>query len=340
MTKRERFLNYLANKPVDRVPVALFHHFCGPADFGRGLVDADAFERNIEGHRIARKIFNPDVAKVMNETLMMMPLDCSFVEKTTDLRKIQPISMNAPFVKKTLELTRRVRDIYADSDAPVYGTSFSPYTVLRYRLSVKGMRGNGGDETRFQQYIAEDPESVSAALGILGEWICELNERLISDGGVDGIYLSVNNQSVVMPDVHHTYVAPHEKAIVDKANKHGKITLLHICGGPLSLPSTLELFSDYDVAAFNWAIEGERVSLGWGKKILGGRPVFGGFERSGVLDKGTREEVEARVFSLLDEAGQTGIMLGADCTVPTDIDDHRLEWVRQAAVKYAEKAAK
>ena len=35
-------------------------------------------------------------------------------------------------------------------------------------------------------------------------------------------------------------------------------------------------------------------------------------------------------------AGQTGIMLGADCTVPTDIDDTRLEWVRQAAVKYAE----
>jgi uroporphyrinogen decarboxylase len=28
-------------------------------------------------------------------------------------------------------------------------------------------------------------------------------------------------------------------------------------------------------------------------------------------------------------------MLGADCTVPNDIDDNRLEWVRQAAVKYA-----
>ena len=30
-------------------------------------------------------------------------------------------------------------------------------------------------------------------------------------------------------------------------------------------------------------------------------------------------------------------MLGADCTVPADIDDSRLEWVRQAAVKYAQQ---
>ena len=28
-------------------------------------------------------------------------------------------------------------------------------------------------------------------------------------------------------------------------------------------------------------------------------------------------------------------MLGADCTVPNDIDDTRLEWVRQAAIEYA-----
>ena len=30
-------------------------------------------------------------------------------------------------------------------------------------------------------------------------------------------------------------------------------------------------------------------------------------------------------------------MIGADCTVPTDIDDNRLEWVRQAAIKYANR---
>ena len=37
MTKHERFLNVLANKPVDRVPVAFFHHFLEDwTDFGKG----------------------------------------------------------------------------------------------------------------------------------------------------------------------------------------------------------------------------------------------------------------------------------------------------------------
>ena len=54
-----------------------------------------------------------------------------------------------------------------------------------------------------------------------------------------------------------------------------------------------------------------------------------------MLYKGTREEVEACAWKILDEAGQVGIILGADCTVPADIDDNRLEWVRQAAIRYA-----
>lgn len=68
MTKHERFLNVLANKPVDRVPVAFFHHFLEDwTDFGKGIEDDEVFEKNIEGHRIARKLFDPDVAKVMND---------------------------------------------------------------------------------------------------------------------------------------------------------------------------------------------------------------------------------------------------------------------------------
>ena len=77
------------------------------------------------------------------------------------------------------------------------------------------------------------------------------------------------------------------------------------------------------------------MSLSEGQKLFGGKPVFGGVEQATVIYKGTREEVEDAAFKILDEAGQVGVMLGADCTVPTDIDDNRLEWVRQAAIKYA-----
>ena len=81
MTKRERFQLFLDNKPVDRVPVAFFHHFIPFGDFGKGLLDDAVFEKNIQGHRLARQLFDPDIAKIMNDSLFFMPLDVSFVER-------------------------------------------------------------------------------------------------------------------------------------------------------------------------------------------------------------------------------------------------------------------
>ena len=40
--------------------------------------------------------------------------------------------------------------------------------------------------------------------------------------------------------------------------------------------------------------------------------------RSDVLYTGTREEITAATNRILDEAGTTGIILGADCTIPGD----------------------
>ena len=56
MTKRERFMKFLAGEPVDRVPVAFFHHFCGPSEWFRGLENEEIFQKNIEGHRKALEV--------------------------------------------------------------------------------------------------------------------------------------------------------------------------------------------------------------------------------------------------------------------------------------------
>lgn len=44
------------------------------------------------------------------------------------------------------------------------------------------------------------------------------------------------------------------------------------------------------------------------------------------------EEIESYVEQLIKEAGRTGFIIGADCTVPSDIDIERLKWVREKAV--------
>lgn len=54
-----------------------------------------------------------------------------------------------------------------------------------------------------------------------------------------------------------------------------------------------------------------------------------------MIYTGTREEVKKATWDILDNAGQLGVIIGADCTVPNDIDDDRFNWVRDAAAEYA-----
>ena len=51
-----------------------------------------------------------------------------------------------------------------------------------------------------------------------------------------------------------------------------------------------------------------------------------------VLYSGSKTEVQAETRRLVEKAGRKGVILGADCTVPRDIDWQRLDWVREAAV--------
>lgn len=336
MTKRERFLNFLANKPVDRVPVALFHHFVGIPMWFKGLESEEAFEANIIGHKKSRDVFDPDVIKVMNDSLMMMPCDMSFVENPSDLRNIQPPMPGSLFFEKSKELTLRSLAFYADSDAPKYVTGFSPMMVLRNNLVGLDLGVAQVKKPLIVEFMEEDPESVLVALRLLTDSIKALNEMLIKECGADGIYFSVNNQQNYVPeDMYRKYITPFEKEILEHANAMSDITALHVCGYK-GKGNNLELFKDYDAACINWAVHAEGVSLAEGKKLFGGKPVFGGFEQATDIYTGTREEIEAHVFQILDEAGTVGTMIGADCTVPTDIDDNRLEWVRQACVKYAQ----
>lgn len=334
MTKRERFEKFLANEPVDRVPVAFFHHFTTEQEWLTGLTDEAAFEKNIEGHRTARAKFDPDVIKIMNDTLMIMPVDTSFVKTAADLRKIQPPMPGSAFFEKSKELTKRVVAIYEGSDAPIYITAFSPCIILRN--SISGMDiGTAVAHSKLYSFLEEDPASVMAALDIIADSVIALNKMLLTECGAEAVYLSVNNQAHYVPDEFYTkYIAPSDKKVLAAANELSKFNMLHICGYH-GKANNLELFKDYDVPVFNWAVHAEGVGLAEGKKLFGGKPVCGGFAQAETIYTGTREEVTAEVAKYLDEVGQVGVMLGADCTVPTDIDDERLEWVRQAAIQYA-----
>ncbi len=258
---------------------------------------------------------------------MMMPVDLSFIKEASDLRKIKSFSMDSKFVRKSVELTKRSLECFEGSDAPIYTTAFSPSYTLRWVMRDR--------EEDLLQFIEEDPESLVIALKSIANSLIEFNRILIEETGVEGFYYCVNNQNNFFADSFFTtYVAPSEREVLEKANELSDINILHICGYD-GLSNDLKLFKDFDAAAYNWDVNAEGLSLAEGKKLFGGKTVIGGFEQDQVIYTGTREEVEDATFSILDECGQIGTMIGAGCTLPTDIEEIRLEWVRQASIKYA-----
>ena len=97
----------------------------------------------------------------------------------------------------------------------------------------------------------------------------------------------------------------------------------------------MRLYKGYDAAAYSVAVVAEGTTLSDAKKLFKGKCIIGGFSQDGIIYKGSKEELEKATYNLLSECGQTGIIIGADCTVPNDIDEERFNWVRESCKQFA-----
>ena len=199
------------------------------------------------------------------------------------------------------------------------------------------MQSSAGHPVDLASWLEKKPEAAARVFDIISEDYSLLAGALIKEGGVDGIYLSVNNISYdrLTEEMYTRYVAPYELKILDAANRAGGKQILHICGYH-GFHNHLEWYKEYPFQAVNWAAHVEGISLGEGKKLFHNQAVIGGFGQTekDILYAGNREDIEKETEKILSEAGTRGVALGADCTIPRDTDISHLEWVRKAADSY------
>ena len=118
-------------------------------------------------------------------------------------------------------------------------------------------------------------------------------------------------------------VKPYDLMIMDEIRKCGMYCFLHICKDRLDM-SRYEGYGKH-ADAVNWGVYEAPFSLEAGRKLFSGCAVMGGLpNRSGVLADGSDEEIEKTVHSILDSFGTDNFILGADCTLATEQDIHRL----------------
>ncbi|MGN0742643.1 MAG: uroporphyrinogen decarboxylase family protein [Candidatus Fimadaptatus sp.] len=314
MTKRERVIRAMQNQPVDRPPVGFWFHFSKEDSLGQRCVDAHL--------RYYNKV-DVDIAKLMCDGYFDYPNPVAKAAKEPgDWYAMQPLGPDSEFIRGQVERAKAVK-AGLKSDCMVLYNVFAPFSSIRF----------GTSDELVMRHLREEPRAIEYALDVIAQDNALLCEKLITEAGIDGVYYCVQGgeKDRFTPDEYRRYITPSDLKVLEHANRFSGCNVLHCCGWA-GIPNNLEVWRDYPAAAVNWACFIENMGLSEGKEFFGGKCVLGGFDNraTGLMNTGTREEIQAFTRELVQRSVSTGVLLGADCTLPATVDVEHIQWVVDA----------
>jgi uroporphyrinogen decarboxylase len=197
------------------------------------------------------------------------------------------------------------------SKVPVIVTVYSPFMCAGHTI--------GNQEINEQ--IKENPDAVKEGMEIITESLMIFVKACIALG-VDGFYASTQgNESHRFEDANlfNECIRPYDLTIMEEMDRSCDFNILHICDYHDDYDN-LNPFLEYPGHVVNCSqkLGVKTLSL---KEIADffSRPYMGGVDRKGVIASGTEPEIEEMVKGLIEQAPEHFI-LGADCTLPGDIN--------------------
>lgn len=318
MNKRERVMAVIQGKQPDHIPSGFWLHFPSGYEYGKAAEDIhiDFFEKT-----------GTDICKIMNENLL--PQDFS-IKTAADWNHIKPFDKKADYIQRQLDLIKRITDRMA-------GEAVVLATIHGSAASISHVLGSGTlydrDKLLQVRHMRENPKGMRAAYASVTEILQYLAEESLR-AGADGIYYAALGGETYghTDEEFDEYIRPSDLAIMKAAEKRSCFNVLHICKDHIDLSK----YADYPGEVVNWGVYSDNLSLEEGRKLFPGRVVLGGLDdRSGVLVDGSFEQVKAEVENIIDGFGSKGFILGADCTLPTEIDYARIRCAVDAAAKHS-----
>ena len=325
--KRVRFQAVLDGEAVDRIPTGFWYHF-----FKDELVEAtsqaDLIADNVTGHQKFISNFEPDFIKLMSDGYFHYP-NASKWRKASDEELLAVTSIGKDYVWLT-EQVALVKSQHAQFSEDIFSfyNIFAPATYLKFAL--------GGDDQLVNFVNGHSKQAIQHIFDIVSQDIADLAVAVIKQGSADGIYYSTQNiQSTSDQTIFNQWVKPSDLTVLKAAKAAGGTNVLHICGYE-GASNRLTDFSDYPADIVNWATAVEGVTLSQGRSIFPNQVLLGGFGNTtkDVLYQGTIDDIAAATQAIITAFGDdTRFLIGADCTVPRDIDLKHLQAARKAAVK-------
>jgi uroporphyrinogen decarboxylase len=311
VNKRERLLDLLSGRDVaGGVPAAFFLHFPPECHSGQAAID-----KHVEYFRHTGMA----CYKIQYE----FPFPHRPEIQTPDDWKKMPL-YGREFYQAQLEVVEGLVKA-ARGEALVVQTLYSPFMSAGHTTS---------DQT-ITEHLQTDPDKVKRGLETITESILWFVRECIKLG-IDGFYASTQGgeaERFADRSLFERYVKPYDLAILHEIDRACSFNILHVCDY-VSGYDDWTPFLDYPGHIVNSPLQwGERTMTPKETSEVFGRPYMGGLDRHGTIVTGTAQAIRDEVNALLADAPERFI-LGADCTLPGDIDWDRIRTAIEVAHSY------
>ena len=293
MNKIERLKTVISGELPDRVPASFWLHF--PQAQAHG-------EESVKAHLSFYRQADVDFLKIMNEHPYWVD---TTIKYPSDWRKLKPAPLSSKFYQDQLDEIKMITD-ELQGECLTTTTIFNPFSS-----------GNHASGRLVTEHLKADPESVSIGLATIAESLAEFALACL-DAGTDGIYFSAQGGEADRFEEHEFLksIKPNDLTVLNAIKNKGALNIVHICRDNIRL----HLYSNYPGHVFNWAVtEPKNLSLKSGNKLFN-RPILGGMDNRGIIVNGHPQEIEAAVHQVIRSVGPRNLILGADCTLPTEIN--------------------
>ena len=307
MDKVSRIRTTLSGERPDRIPASFWFHF--PDHQAQG-------QESVKAHLSFYRQANLDFLKIMNEHPYRVQTEIKY---PNDWRKLKPAPINSSFFQAQLDEIKMITDELG-GECLTTTTIFNPFSS-----------GNHASGRLVTEHLKTDPESVSIGLGTIAESLAEFAAACL-DAGADGIYFSAQGGEAdrFEEQVFLDYIKPHDLTVLNAIDDKGELNIVHICRDNVRL----HLYCNYPGDVFNWAAtKPKNISLQSGEKLFN-RPILGGLDDRGVIVNGTPHEIELAVHQVIRSAGPRNLILGADCTLPTEINVDNIRAAIEATASF------
>ena len=298
------------------IPAGFSLHFPEEYRFGKNAVTA---------HRNFLAQTGVDFLKVMNESRVTVP---AYIVDPEDWSYINPFDRNTGFVRQQLDIIKALADTLGDS-VPLIATIHGVFASAFHACRVSEDRFSRGNPV--DAHLRLNSAVTLAGMRAIAEGLTDFALACL-DAGAAGIYYAAlgGEEERFSAEEFEAWIKPLDLQVLRAVQERAGFVILHICKNQVRLP----LYADYPAAIINWAIHESNPDLAAGAELFRDRIILGGLDdRDGVLVHGTQEEIAARVTALVSQMREHYFILGADCTLPTDIDLKRIQWAVEAAHK-------